>query len=110
MIGHANIGINRGTYLSTVRTAAEVRHRLWPLVSKSLAEYRAALQREWDRTTGTARWSAMTPFTRFPMIELPDGIVAAVSRRLLRDRITHGIYWILGAPSRSWRRRRAGCC
>ena len=100
LIGHANIGINRSTYLSTVRTAADVRDRLWPLVSKPLAAYRAALQGEWNRTAGAARWSAMTTFTQFPMIELPDGTVVAVSRRLLRDRITHGIYWILanGVP------------
>jgi len=29
------------------------------------------------------------------MIEFADGTVVAVSRRLLRDRVTHGIYWIL---------------
>jgi hypothetical protein len=95
VVGQADIGINRGTYLGTVRLPANVPDRLWPLVSKPLADYRAALQGEWDRTTGTARWSAMTTFTQFPMIELPDGTVVALSRRLLRDRITHGIYWIL---------------
>lgn len=100
LIGHAEIGIDRGRYLANVRTAAEVRDRLWPLVSKPLDEYRAALQGEWDRTTGAARWAAMRTFSQFPMIELPNGPIVAVSRRLLRDRITHGIYWILanGVP------------
>lgn len=37
----------------------------------------------------------MTTFSQFPMIEFPSGPVVAVSRRLLRDRVTHGIYWIL---------------
>lgn len=42
----------------------------------------------------------MTTFTQYPMIELPHGPLVAVSRRFLRDRITHGIYWILanGVP------------
>lgn len=95
LIGHAAIGIDRGTYLANVRTATEVRDRLWPLVSKPLVEYRAALRGEWERTTGAARWAAMTTFSQFPMIELPNGPIVAVSRRLLRDRVTHGIYWIL---------------
>ncbi len=95
LIGHADIGIDRSTYLANVRLAAEVRDRLWPLVSKPLDEYQAALRREWERTSGAARWSAMTTFSQFPMIELLNGPVVAVSRRLLRDRVTHGIYWIL---------------
>jgi hypothetical protein len=95
LIGQADIGIDRGTYLANVRLAAEVRDRLWPLVSKPLDEYREALRQEWERTTGAARWSAMRTFSQFPMIELPNGPVVAVSRRLLRDRVTHGIYWIL---------------
>jgi hypothetical protein len=94
LIGHADIGISRGTYLANVRTAAEVRDRLWPFVSKPLDEYRAALQGEWERTSGAARWAAMRTFSQFPMIELPNGPIVAVSRRLLRDRVTHGIYWI----------------
>ena len=95
VMGHAHIGINREIYLANVHTAAAARDRLWPLVSKPLEEYRQALQQEWDRTTGVARWAAMTTFTQFPMIELPSGPIVAVSRRLLRDRVTHGIYWIL---------------
>jgi hypothetical protein len=95
LIGHAAIGIDRRSYLSNVRTAVDVRDRLWPLVSKPLAEYRAALQDEWERTRGHARWAAMRTFSQFPMIELPAGPFVAVSRRLLRDRVTHGIYWIL---------------
>jgi hypothetical protein len=95
LIGQADIGINRGTYLTDVQTAAAARDRLWPLVSKPLDEYRTALRAEWDRTTGAARWAAMTTFSQFPLIELPNGPLVAVSRRLLRDRVTHGIYWIL---------------
>jgi hypothetical protein len=95
LMGHAEIGIDRGRYLANVRTATEVRDRLWPLVSKPLDEYRAALQGEWDRSTGAARWAAMRTFSQFPMIGLPNGPIVAVSRRLLRDRVTHGIYWIL---------------
>jgi hypothetical protein len=100
VVGHAAIGINKATYLDNVRLAADIRTRLWPLVSKPLVEYQAALQAEWDTTTITGRWSAMRTFTQFPMIELPDGTVVALSRRLLRDRITHGIYWIManGVP------------
>ncbi|MFQ5891095.1 MAG: hypothetical protein ACE5JR_13795 [Gemmatimonadota bacterium] len=95
LLGHAEIGIDRARYLANVRPAAEVRDRLWPLVSKPLEEYRTALQGEWDRTTGAARWAAMRTFSQFPMIQLSSGPIVAVSRRLLRDRITHGIYWIL---------------
>ena len=95
LIGHAAIGIDRSTYLANVRLAAEVRDRLWTLVLRPLDEYQAALRREWERTSGGARWSTMTTFSQFPMIELPNGPVVAVSRRLLRDRVTHGIYWIL---------------
>ena len=100
LIGHAEIGIDRTRFLVNVRTSAEVRDRLWPLVSQSLDEYRAALQGEWDQTTGAARWAAMKTFSQFPMVELPNGPIVAVSRRLLRDRVTHGIYWILanGVP------------
>ena len=38
LIGHAEIGIDRGNYLANVRTAARVRDRLWPLVSKPLED------------------------------------------------------------------------
>lgn len=95
LMGHAEIGIDRARYLANVRTATKIRDRLWPLVAKPLDEYRAALQDEWDRATGAARWAAMRTFSQFPMIELPNGPIVAVSRRLLRDRVTHGIYWIL---------------
>jgi len=95
VMGHADIGINRNSYLGDVHLAPEVRDLLWPLVSKPLAAYQDALRAEWDRTAGVARWSAMTTFTQFPIIELANGTMVAVSRRFLRDRITHGIYWII---------------
>lgn len=95
LIGQAEIGVHRGRYLADVRISAELRDRLWPLVAKPLDEYRAALQAEWDGRTGAARWAAMTTFTQFPMIEMPSGSLVALSRRFLRDRITHGIYWII---------------
>jgi hypothetical protein len=95
MMGHAAIGIDRHRYLRDVRTASEVSDRLWPLVSKPVHEYQAALQAEWNGTTGVARWAAMRTFSQFPMMEFADGQIVAVSRRLLRDRVTHGIYWII---------------
>jgi hypothetical protein len=95
LMGQADIGVHRGRYLANVLTAPDVRDRLWPLVSKPVEDYRARLQAEWDRTEGPARWAAMTTFSQFPMIEMPDDTIVALSRRLLRDRITHGIYWIL---------------
>lgn len=95
LIGHAEIGIDRSRYLANVRTAADVQDRLWPRVSKPLDAYRASLKDEWDQTAGAARWAAMKTFSQFPMVELPNGTIVAVSRRLLRDRVTHGIYWIL---------------
>lgn len=100
LAGHAEIGIDRARYLVNVRAATDVRDRLWPLVSKPLDEYRTALQGEWDQTTGGSRWTAMKTFSQYPMVELPNGPIVAVSRRLLRDRVTHGIYWILanGVP------------
>jgi hypothetical protein len=94
-IGTAPIAIQRSTYLKDVRLSAEECDRLWPLVSKPIAAYRTALQEEWDARSGAARWSTMRTFTEFPMIEFPDGSVVTVSRRLLRDRVTHGIYWII---------------
>lgn len=98
--GDGAIGVDRSRFFADVRVPADVHGRMWPLVSKSLNEYRAALQVEWDRTTGASRFAAMRTFTQHPMIELPSGSVVAVSRRMLRDRITHGIYWIManGVP------------
>jgi hypothetical protein len=95
MFGHGDIGIDKSRYLADAQAPAEVRERLWPLVSKPFEEYRQALQDEWNTTAGPGRLAAMRTFGQFPMIELPSGTVVAVSHRLLRDRITHGIYWIL---------------
>src|SRR5262249_12878342 len=103
LIGRAEIGIDPKTHLANVHTAIDARDRLCPLISKPLDAYRVALEEEWRRTSGAGRWAAMTTFTQFPMIELPSGpTIVALSRRLLRDRITHGIYWILAnkAPNR----------
>lgn len=95
LIGDAAIGVQRATYLTGVRLPEERRDGLWGVLSKPVAAYRDALRTEWDSTTEPARWFAMRTFSQFPMIEFPDGTVVAVSRRLLRDRITHGIYWVL---------------
>ncbi len=95
VIGDAAIGIQRATYLTGVRLPQERWDALWRVLSKPVTTYRDALQTEWDSTTEPARWFAMRTFSQFPMIEFPDGTVVAVSRRLLHDRITHGIYWVL---------------
>ena len=72
----------------------EHRDGLWGVVSRPIAAYRMALRAEWDGRIEPARWAAMKTFAESPMIEFPDGSVIAVSRRLLRDRVTHGIYWV----------------
>ena len=101
-VGNADIGVEAGGIFANIRISPDVRERIWPLLSKPLEEYRAALQVEWDRTTGPSRWAVTRTFSQFPMITLPNGPTVALSRRLLRDRITHGIYWILanGVPDR----------
>jgi hypothetical protein len=85
LIGKAEIGVNRRGFLANVRMAAEVRDQLWPLVSKPVDDYRAALQGEWDRTTGAARWAAMTTFSQYPMIEFSDGTIIAVRATAARS-------------------------
>jgi len=95
IIANAQIGLQKKTYLESVHLPAERRNRLWPLLSKPIAEYRDALRTEWGSGKEPDCWFAMRTFSQFPMIEFADGTMVAVSRRLLRDRITHGIYWIL---------------
>lgn len=94
-IGHSPIAIQRATFLKDVRLAPDVSDRLWDCLSMTLGQYRVALQAEWNITVGPGRWAAMRTFNQFPMIEFPDGAIACLSRRLLRDRFTHGMYWIL---------------
>jgi hypothetical protein len=93
-MGTADIGMQR-TYFDNSNLRPDIRDAMWRLVSMPLDSYQTALRAEWDSTTGAARWSAMRTFSEYPMIELPGGTIVAVSRRLLRDRVTHGIYWVL---------------
>lgn len=105
LMATADIGMQR-TYFDNANLRPGVRDAMWRLVSRPLDSYQTALQAEWDATTGAARWSAMRTFSEYPMIEMPDGTIVAVSRRLLRDRVTHGIYWVLANALKENNRQR----
>lgn len=94
-VGNAPVGVQRAAWLSDTLIAAEVRERLWAQLSLPLHRYRDELRAELERAGDAGRWAAMRVFSEHPMIEFPDGSLVCVSRRLLRDRFTHGIYWII---------------
>jgi hypothetical protein len=94
-IGNAPVGVQRAAWLSGTLIGADIRDRLWAQLSLPLHRYSEELRAEWERTGDAARWAAMRVFSEHPMIEFPDGSLVCVSRRLLRDRFTHGIYWII---------------
>jgi len=94
-IGNDPIGVRRDDFLDGVSIPAEVWVRQWDRLSLPLDRHRDALQGEWQRTAEAGRWEAMRVFSEYPMIEFPDSSLVCLDRRLLRDRLTIGIYWIL---------------
>jgi hypothetical protein len=94
-VGNAPVGVQRSAWLSETLIAAETRDRLWTQLSLPLDRYRDEVRSEWERSGDAGRWAAMRVFSEHPMIEFPDGSLVCVSRRLLRDRFTHGMYWII---------------
>jgi hypothetical protein len=94
-VGNAPVGVQRAAALRETLIAAEVRDRLWAQLSLPLDRYRDEVRAEWERAGDAGRWAVMHVFSQHPMIEFPDGSLVCVSRRLLWDRITHGIYWII---------------
>jgi hypothetical protein len=94
-IGNAPIGVQRAAWLGDTRIAAEVRDRLWTQLSLPIDRYREEVLAEWQRSGEAGRWAAMRVFSEHPVIEFPDGSLVCVSRLLLRDRFTDGLYWII---------------
>jgi len=89
------VGVQRSAWLSETLIAAETRDRLWTQLSLPLDRYRDEVRAEWEHAADAGRRAAMRVFSEHPMIEFPDGPLVCVSRRLLRDRFTHGMYWII---------------
>jgi hypothetical protein len=94
-IGNVPVGVQRTAWLSNTLIAADVRDRLWAQLSLPLHRYRDEVRAECERAGDAAHWASMRVFSEHPIIEFPDGLLVCVSRRLLRDRFAHGIYWII---------------
>jgi len=94
-IGNAPVGVQRAAWLRNTLIGADIRDRLWTQLSLPLHRYREEVRAEWERAGDAASWAAMRVFSEHPMIEFPDASLVCLSRRLLRDRFTHGIYWII---------------